>query len=1088
MLRYFLLFVSIFFSTMLYGQRAGALDSTFGTNGISLVSFPAGNANGGGVRQSDGKLVVCGTTSSSIGAVRFTKDGRLDSTFGINGKSVVSLQANDIAYGSTVQSDDKIIIVGASSADWSDYNFCAVRLNADGSLDSTFGTNGKTILPYAEINEAHAVAVQPDGKILIAGFSYYRGGSVTIPLMTRLTSAGNFDASFGWVKYTSTGDLGYWVWIYSIALQSDGKIYIGGTTNSSGTPSTTFIVYRYNIDGSLDNTFAFYNTRYSYVENNTVSAIAYALAVQPDGKVIAAGFTHNDFYVCRFQTNGSIDASFGSSFGARVSLGTSNNDWISSCVIQADGKILVGGRADSDFGLARFNPNGTLDTTFGTGGKVMADLGGIDEIRSVFIDSQAGKIIALGSSGDKFSAARFHSYSKLESEPTVQSSSLTGSLLTQSTAKIRWTKGNGVSRLVIARADSAVNVAPSNGIAVAANAAYGSGTNLGSSNYVVYNGSDSVVTISGLIIRKTYYFAVYEYNGTGAEPSYLLTNPATGSITISPLPENDGSSYVMAFDGTNDYISQSSITQNNGPFTVEAWINCNGSNSPSAGILNRSNQSEASKRVWKINMSDTTVRMDFWNTFYQYKTVFGVTGVKDNRWHHIAGKYDGTNIYFYIDGNLQGQLAMDGIPLNNSITPLILGNDDCCSGRYFNGKIAELRLWKVARTQQEIRENMHKHINADDTRLIALFSFDSLGNATTYDSVSNTYASRVNFNNNSTSGYVKSNPPFGIYGTFVPSAATETSTGAAGATVSATISSSVDSVNTLGLYSFGSPTVFISDVQSIADKRSQIVWGVQKKGISEITADVVFDYSGTGISPAYAKLLNRSSAASSWTDVTSQSTNDAGHSKFIISGTSSSGEYSIATSNNDPLPVELNGLTAAVQSNNVTLHWQTATEINNAGFDIEKRTGKNGAWKKIGFQEGSGTSNSVKKYSYTEKNLSEGKYFYRLKQIDRDGKFSYSQEVEAVVTSAPKEFSLLQNYPNPFNPTTTIQYSLPANGNVTLTVYDLLGKEVTILINGIQPAGNYSVSFDASHLSSGMYFAKLQSGGKMRIMKMLLMK
>jgi hypothetical protein len=127
-------------------------------------------------------------------------------------------------------------------------------------------------------------------------------------------------------------------------------------------------------------------------------------------------------------------------------------------------------------------------------------------------------------------------------------------------------------------------------------------------------------------------------------------------------------------------------------------------------------------------------------------------------------------------------------------------------------------------------------------------------------------------------------------------------------------------------------------------------------------------------------------------------------------------------------------------------------------------------------------------YSFTDKILNAGKYSYRLKQIDRDGKFSYSQTVEATVTGAPKEFLLAQNYPNPFNPSTVINYQLPVNSLVTLKVYDAIGREVITLVNEVKEAGYYSVTFEASRFSSGIYFARLQSSEKVQIKKMLLIK
>jgi hypothetical protein len=191
------------------------------------------------------------------------------------------------------------------------------------------------------------------------------------------------------------------------------------------------------------------------------------------------------------------------------------------------------------------------------------------------------------------------------------------------------------------------------------------------------------------------------------------------------------------------------------------------------------------------------------------------------------------------------------------------------------------------------------------------------------------------------------------------------------------------------------------------------------------------------------------------------------------------------------LPVELTSFTASVAKNDVTLNWNTATEVNNYGFEVERAI-DNGQlkmenWSKIGFVEGSGTTNAPKSYSFTDKSAS-GKTSYRLKQIDRDGKFEYSQTVEIIAATAPKEFTLQQNYPNPFNPTTSISYQLSTTGFTSLIVYDAIGREVATMVNAVKDAGSYTAQFDGTDLSGGVYFARLASGGETRTRKLVLLK
>jgi len=199
---------------------------------------------------------------------------------------------------------------------------------------------------------------------------------------------------------------------------------------------------------------------------------------------------------------------------------------------------------------------------------------------------------------------------------------------------------------------------------------------------------------------------------------------------------------------------------------------------------------------------------------------------------------------------------------------------------------------------------------------------------------------------------------------------------------------------------------------------------------------------------------------------------------------------------NGGLPVELFSFSAECVDNDVLLSWTTASETNNKGFEVE-RSIKNSklkikSFEPIGFVNGKGTSTELNYYSFKDENLSPGKYLYRLKQIDFDGDFEYSNEIEVEI-GLPDKFELYQNYPNPFNPTTKIRYSIPfveTHGgasvqNILLNVYDVLGNEITTLVNEEKPPGVYEVEFDGSKLSSGVYFYQLRAGSVVNNKKMI---
>jgi len=201
-----------------------------------------------------------------------------------------------------------------------------------------------------------------------------------------------------------------------------------------------------------------------------------------------------------------------------------------------------------------------------------------------------------------------------------------------------------------------------------------------------------------------------------------------------------------------------------------------------------------------------------------------------------------------------------------------------------------------------------------------------------------------------------------------------------------------------------------------------------------------------------------------------------------------SGYSNEASINISVIPVELTSFSASINLNNVILNWETATELNNEGFQIERKISD--SWENIGYVVGNGTTTEPKSYSYTDNNIKSNgaKIYYRLKQIDLDGSFKYPQFVEVAFNSLILAYKLFQNYPNPFNPTTKINFQIPEPAEIKISIINLLGEEVKILVNEFKQAGYHEVYFNASSFSSGIYFYKLSTANYSDSKKMIILK
>ncbi|MDO8541473.1 MAG: PKD domain-containing protein [Opitutaceae bacterium] len=425
----------------------GDLDTTFDTDGKVITPFGSYMSIGQSVAiQSDGKIVVAGismldASTGDFAVARYETDGSLDPTFGSGGKVTTSFGdiGRDQAWGVAIYKSGpnigKIVVAGDTTASGLNV-FALARYNTNGSLDTSFGGGtGMVTTSFAlagDINvtsQALSVAIQSDDRIVLAGNTVkgfnLSSGPQDSPAnngfnfaLARYDADGNLDASFGGTGKVIT-DIGGFSFgggdgAYSVVIQSDGKIVAAGYGNPLASGNSDFALVRYNTDGTLDTTFGVGGTGKVTTNFETNADYGFSAAIQSDGKIVVAGESTSDFALARYNTDGTLDTTaFGGGTG-KVTTNFGGTDRGQSVAIQSDGGIVAAGYTDAggtlDFALARYNANGSLDTSFDTDGKVTTDFGGgPDAGHSVAIQSD-GKIVVAGSGGatdTDFAVARY---------------------------------------------------------------------------------------------------------------------------------------------------------------------------------------------------------------------------------------------------------------------------------------------------------------------------------------------------------------------------------------------------------------------------------------------------------------------------------------------------------------------------------------------------------------------------------------------------------------------------------------------------------------------------------------------------------
>jgi uncharacterized delta-60 repeat protein len=395
----------------------GALDPTFSGDGKLTTNFTRTHDGANGVAiQADGKIVVAGQAGgyparSRFALARYRAGGTLDPTFGGTGKLTTRFAGSAYASDVAIQADGRIVVVGQAND-----KFALARYDRDETLDSTFNGDGKRTTSFLPLDTAGAasVAVQADGKIVVAGSAWCEETLGTCPAeeessdfaVARYDVDGTLDASFsedGRVTTDIRGTDDGW----AVALQADGKIVVAGGIGQRLSGSPEFGLVRYQADGTLDSTFGDGGkVTTNFGSSSGDGDAAYDLVIQADGKIVAAGRGDGRFALARYNADGTPDATF-SSDGKLMTNFTTRPEIAFGVALQATGKIVAAGRVAGRFALARYKPDGTLDATFSGDGKVTTNFTTRSDQASDVAVQANGKIVLAGWAGAGGSDPRF---------------------------------------------------------------------------------------------------------------------------------------------------------------------------------------------------------------------------------------------------------------------------------------------------------------------------------------------------------------------------------------------------------------------------------------------------------------------------------------------------------------------------------------------------------------------------------------------------------------------------------------------------------------------------------------------------------
>ena len=592
----------------------------------------------------------------------------------------------------------------------------------------------------------------------------------------------------------------------------------------------------------------------------------------------------------------------------------------------------------------------------------------------------------------------------------------------------------------------------------------------------------------------------------------IILKKAVIKLILSVTIYGQGGGYALDLDGSNDYVSISddaSLTSTSA-ITISAWFKkVSGSGWMSLVGKGTSDSNEE----YILMIKDNQVYFDVGNAGGPYLQQ-SITIASDT-WHHIAAVHtrsSGTStLKVYLNGQDVGGTTTNASnsPNDNSI-PLTIGSRFSTSNALFQGQIDDVRIWNDARTISEIQEYMHKEVASDASGLVAYYKMSNgTGTSLTDNSTNSNTGTLTNMANGD---WVTSYAVIGDLGSSYETdvegiwSITGTNESDASTGLTITVSSALTSGNFAVFGNNNTNATSTADLGSIASTvRTGRIWQVDESGTVSATikidmSDATGNYSTSSSASDY-KLLYRSGTSGAFSDAATGSS-ISGDVVTFNSVSLQDGYYALGSTVDNSLPVELTSFELLETRNDgITLQWITESEINNLGFNLDRKTPITD-WSQIASYithpelQGQGSVSHQTIYTFTDNAMQENEsYDYRLSDVDYDGNVEYhSLQLMGVSSSnIPEQFILYPNYPNPFNPVTTIRYDLPDDAHVTLTIHNLMGREIVTLVDGPRTAGSRSTQWNARDeqgrvVSAGVYLYKIQAGDFVDTKKIILLK